>query len=442
MQFKILLPLFFLFIFTGCLHKSVPSHSGEMSAGIPSEPSLMSREADVVMPYPAPSPTPVVEIRSEPKKELPMPTPPPPKREIQSGTLTAGDIDDNLNLEYFQKYVNRTLQKKEENPLPFISSKNRMKLKVVDNNGKGINRAKVTFGSITRYTNSAGILHLFPSVDGVEMRSINVEGQTIPVDFSKSSEKTVTVQSTSLAPKSLDLMFVIDTTGSMSDEMAYLAKEFEAIISNIESNHPETKIRFGLTLYRDKGDDYVVKDFPFTDDKKTMQKQLADQSANGGGDYPEAMDKGLQKGLQASWKAEDGVRVLFLVADAPPHDKKMKTIVPLIKDARDKAVHIYPIGASGVAEKAEYIMRHLALMTEGRYLFLTDDSGVGNSHEEPKVACYQVTRLDQLIRRVIQSELSGKRIEATDDEVIRSVGKFNKGVCEVKEEQIKENKGN
>jgi hypothetical protein len=410
MQYKTLSLLLLLLLFTGCFSK-VPGTMGT------------SRDAAIAMPPPEP----MRAEGAEPTKELPIPT--PPKQEIQSGTLTAGEIDDNLNLEYFQKYVNRTLQKNDDSYLPFISSKKRLKLTVVDDTGKGINRTKITFGGITRYTNSAGILHLFPSVDEVEMRSINVEGQTIPVDFSKSSEKTVTLQSTSLAPKSLDLMFVIDTTGSMSDEMAYLTKEFEAIISNVESNHPDTKIRFGLTLYRDKGDDYVVKDFPFTTDKKTMQKQLADQSANGGGDYPEAMEQGLKKGLEASWKAEDGVRVLFLVADAPPHDEKMKTILPLIKEARDKAIHIYPLGASGVAEKAEYIMRHLALMTEGRYLFLTNDSGVGNSHEEPKVACYQVTRLDQLIRRVIQSELSGKRVEATDDEVIRSVGKFNNGVC-------------
>jgi Mg-chelatase subunit ChlD len=389
-----------------------------------------AKDAMMTPPPPPAMSEPIMAETSEPLKESPIAT--PPKKEIQSGTLTAGDIDDNLNLEYFQKYVNRTLQKKEENPLPFISSKNRLKLTVVGNNGKAVNRAKVTFGGITRYTNSAGVLHLFPSVDE-EMRSINVQGQNVPVNFSNSDEKTITVQKTTTKPKSLDLMFVIDTTGSMSDEMAYLAKEFESIISNVESNHPDTKIRFGLTLYRDKGDDYVVKDFPFTTDKKIMQKQLTDQSANGGGDYPEAMDEGLAKGLQASWKAEDGVRVLFLVADAPPHDEKMKTILPLIKEARDKAVHIYPIGASGVAEKAEYIMRHLALMTEGRYLFLTDDSGVGNSHEEPKVACYQVTRLDQLIRRVIQSELSGKRVEATDDEVIRSVGSFNKGICKIQE---------
>ncbi|CAA6801691.1 MAG: Expressed protein, partial [uncultured Sulfurovum sp.] len=320
--------------------------------------------------------------------------------------------------------------RKKETPLPFISTKKRLKLKVLDRNGQAVNRAKVLVGSTTRYTNSAGTLHLFPSVDDTQnIDSITIVNQVVPINFDTTNEKTITINNVATAVKSLDLMFVIDTTGSMSDEMEYLAKEFESIVSNIKAKYPDVNIRFGLTLYKDKGDDYVVKDFAFTSETQKMKEQLAAQSANGGGDYPEAMDKGIQKGLDASWAAEDGVRIMFLVADAPPHDEDMKKMLPLIKEARDKAVRIYPIGASGVAEKAEFIMRHLALLTEGRHLFLTDDSGIGNSHEEPKVACYQVTRLDQLIRRVLESELSGKRVEATKDELIRTVGSYNNGIC-------------
>jgi len=161
-----------------------------------------------------------------------------------------------------------------------------------------------------------------------------------------------------------------------------------------------------------------------------MQQQLSAQSANGGGDYPEAMEEGVQKALNASWRAENGVRMMFLVADAPPHDENIKNMLPIIEKARKEGIHIYPIGASGVAEKAEYAMRHMALFTQGQYLWLTDDSGVGNSHEEPKVACYQVTRLDQLIKRVIDSELSGKRIESNKDSIIRTVGNYKNGVCQ------------
>jgi hypothetical protein len=74
-------------------------------------------------------------------------------------------------------------------------------------------------------------------------------------------------------------------------------------------------------------------------------------------------------------------------------------------------------------------MRMMAATTHGRYLFLTDDSGVGNAHAEPRVPCYVVTRLDQLLIRVIAGELSGQRTEAAPDQIVRSVGQQDGGVC-------------
>jgi hypothetical protein len=74
-------------------------------------------------------------------------------------------------------------------------------------------------------------------------------------------------------------------------------------------------------------------------------------------------------------------------------------------------------------------MRASAAISGGRYLFLTDDSGVGESHSEPKIACYVVTRLDQLIVRVIASELAGVRVEPGEEQIIRTSGLYEKGVC-------------
>ncbi|HMN53788.1 MAG TPA: VWA domain-containing protein, partial [Sphingopyxis sp.] len=88
-----------------------------------------------------------------------------------------------------------------------------------------------------------------------------------------------------------------------------------------------------------------------------------------------------------------------------------------------------PVAASGVADKAEYAMRAMAAATQSRYLFLTDDSGVGNPHAPPAIDCYLVTRLDALVRRVIDSQISGRRIEPNDKEIIRSVGKYDAGKC-------------
>jgi len=398
-----------------------------------------SRESSIPMPSPviAPTGTSSDTYSAEPSVE-PMPVPPisdkkreGTQHEAQSGVLTAADVDDNLNLSHFQKYVNKILQSTNEGTYPFMNTKDRVKLTIESSNGKGMNHVKVKVGNFIGYTNSQGVLYLFPSVDNIPTQTtITLNGKSQAIDLSSKKEFVIAFNKKQVLPKSLDLMFVVDTTGSMGDEMRYLSKEFDAIISNIEANYPTVDIRFGLTLYKDKGDDYVVKDFPFTSNKNKMQKQLEDESANGGGDYPEAMEKGIQKGLDASWKAEDGVRLMFLVADAPPHDNDIKKMVPIIEKAREEGIHIYPIGASGVAEKAEYIMRHLALFTQGRYLWLTDDSGVGNSHEEPKVNCYQVTRLDQLIKRVIKSELSGKRIEADASSILRTVGSYQNGICQ------------
>jgi hypothetical protein len=88
------------------------------------------------------------------------------------------------------------------------------------------------------------------------------------------------------------------------------------------------------------------------------------------------------------------------------------------------------LAASGVADTAEYLMRTASVLTQARYLFLTDDSGVGNPHAEPKIPCYIVTLLDYMMIRVIASELAGQRLEPDKADVIRTVGKYNAGVCD------------
>src|SRR5439155_661513 len=127
-------------------------------------------------------------------------------------------------------------------------------------------------------------------------------------------------------PKNLDLAIILDTTGSMGDELEYLKAEIRGISSAIAKQFPEVKQRFALICYRDEGDEYVVRPFDFTDSLSVFHKNLAAQSANGGGDYPEAMHKGLAEANQLRWKEDkDTVRVAFLIADAPPHAQHMNS---------------------------------------------------------------------------------------------------------------------
>ena len=159
-----------------------------------------------------------------------------------------------------------------------------------------------------------------------------------------------------------------------------------------------------------------------------MQGALARQNANGGGDYPEAMDQAMIRAVGQDWRP-DAVKSLLLVADAPPHDQLFGRTWQAAEAARAKRIHITPVAASGVADKAEYAMRAMAAATQSRYLFLTDDSGVGNPHAPPAIDCYLVTKLDALVRRVIDTQISGRRIEPEDQEIIRSVGKYDAGKC-------------
>ena len=82
----------------------------------------------------------------------------------------------------------------------------------------------------------------------------------------------------------------------------------------------------------------------------------------------------------------------------------------MVSPSRTKPM-VPPAAASGVADKAEYVMRAMAAATQSRYTFLTDDSGIGNPHAEPTVDCYVVTRLDSLVTRVLTSLVRGERVE-------------------------------
>ena len=93
--------------------------------------------------------------------------------------------------------------------------------------------------------------------------------------------------------------------------------------------------------------------------------------------------------------------------------------------------------AQGCAGEAEFVMRSAAMLTGAQYLFLTDDSGVGNPHAEPHIPCYTVEQLAPLMVRAVRSELSGKRVEAEQQFSIRTVGQGQGGVCEAPRKSAK-----
>lgn len=203
----------------------------------------------------------------------------------------------------------------------------------------------------------------------------------------------------------LDIMFVVDATGSMQDEIDFLRAELGNVISRVESAamDAESEVRLGTVFYKDKHDDYLTAFTPLHKEANRSIDFINKKDAGGGGDHPEAVDAALELALDQDWNENAINRLLFLILDAPPHhnDTVLKRIKQQIKKAAALGIKIIPITASGIDRETEYLMKQMAVFTNGTYIFLTDDSGIGAPHLEHVIPDYEVELLNNLLVRVI-----------------------------------------
>jgi len=207
----------------------------------------------------------------------------------------------------------------------------------------------------------------------------------------------------------VDVMFVVDATGSMGDEIDYLKAELLDIINNVKKQDSSLIINLGSVFYRDKGDQYVTRKSDFS---RTIQQTIDfinNQEAGGGGDYEEAVDVALNEAItQCNWSNEARTRILFLVLDAPPHGDSgvVAQLQQLMNTAAQKGIRIIPIMGSGIGKSTEYLFRSMALATNGTYTFLTDDSGIGGPHIKPTTDTYKVELLNDMMLRLFKQYTS------------------------------------
>jgi hypothetical protein len=230
----------------------------------------------------------------------------------------------------------------------------------------------------------------------------------------------------------LDVLFLLDTTGSMGDELAQLQNNILGISAQIAALPGGIDVRYGLVTYRDRGDSYVTRTYDFTPDVGMFQASLNAESANGGGDEPESLNQALHDAINGvSWRGEDTVKLAFLVADAPPHldypqdyDYAQEMVV-----AAQRGIKIHPIASSGLNQIGEYIFRQIAQYTMGHFIFLTYQQGASGepgivrpdlnvgTPDDPTTqqdqGDYTVERLDDLVLRLITDELASLTARAT-----------------------------
>ena len=214
------------------------------------------------------------------------------------------------------------------------------------------------------------------------------------------------------APTQLDVLFLLDATGSMGDEIARLKANIRSVAQQIDALPSRPDVHFALTVYRDRRDAFVTRTFDFTGDEAQFAAALSEVKADGGGDTPEDLDAGLAAAItKANWRGPDAVKLVFLVADAPPHID-YSDATPYAKSlatAASAGIKILPIGASGLDADGAYILRQLAQFTLGRFVFLTygaDGASPGTSTPHVSPDRYSVLPLDQLIVQLVTDELA------------------------------------
>ena len=331
----------------------------------------------------------------------------------QAGVLTAGEWNDFDNWNFWTGLMANDTFRLQQGHWGFYPNRKWL-FTIKDASGAAVPDAVISIsaGSNALWqgrTNRFGKLNIVPDI----FNSTATAAMQYNVKFNNQAYQTgtlntaiadinITLPITVNAANNVDLMFVVDATGSMGDEINYLKTELLDVLNRAD-NQVQGTLRYASVFYRDFGDAYVTRGMDFTSNKSSIVEFVKAQSAGGGGDYPEAVEEALKKAMQQNWSANARARILFLILDAPVHDdaQKLALLREQVKLAASKGVMIIPVAASGVDKTSEFLFRFMELSTNATYTFLTNDSGIGSNHISPTVGTYQVEFLNNLLVRLI-----------------------------------------
>ena len=334
---------------------------------------------------------------------------------VSAGKLTAGEVND-FTKWYFWPTVLDSTHKKFVNTWK-MTPRHRYTVQVTNRNGYPlVNRAvslldvrgNTLYQAVTDNTGKAELWYKMVNGEGVngDGLQIRVEQKTVAAKEWSEGLNAIVLDETCEAPESVDVVFVFDATGSMGDELRYLQAEMKDVIARSQLAIPGVSVRTGAVVYRDKGDEYVTRLSRLTEDITATQQFIDRQQASGGGDYEEAVPEALMAAINsAGWDESARARIAFLILDAPCHEDSA-TVALLheqVLNAAAQGIRIVPVVCSGLGESGEFLLRSIALATNGTSFFLTDDSGIGHTHLKPTTDSLKVEHLnDMLVRTIVE----------------------------------------
>lgn len=343
---------------------------------------------------------------------------------------TAGNVDDNELWDEYLLY--RQAFDALGIPVSRISVEGRQILTVTDDSGAPVVGADVvvtdesgaTVSRLRTYSDGRALFHAPPGVDPDSQdqprytAQVSKGGLATTLELAGDAlEHTVVLEGAANSPPALDVLFLVDGTGSMSDEIERLKANLISISEQMEALPASPDVRFAMTVYRDQGEAFVTRTFDFTDDVTAFSEAIAEVTADGGGDTPESLNAGLHEALTLpAWRTDDTVKLVFLIADAPPHlsgepgYESEPDYADDVIEAAARGIKIFPVASSGLDDQGEYVFRQLAQITMAEFVFLTYGSdGAGPGEHTPHSVApedYSVLALDELVVALVADELA------------------------------------
>jgi len=182
----------------------------------------------------------------------------------------------------------------------------------------------------------------------------------------------------------VEVMFVLDTIGSMSGLISGAKQKIWSIANEIADNDPNAIVRMGLIGYRDRGDRYVTQFHDLTEDIDALYGKLLAFQAGGGGDTPESVNQALYESVtRAKWtsapngRSGKNIRLVFLAGDAPPHmDYQQDVQYPQsMQIARDRGIKVNTLQA-GRRHATQKVWIEIARLGDGVYAQIPQSGNV------------------------------------------------------------------
>ena len=337
---------------------------------------------------------------------------------VEPGPLRAGSVDDNTDFDRYLEYLARVGSL--GIPLRDFDPTGRIVVTATGTTGLPVAGAEVVVMAdgveVARIRTTAdGTARFHPALHGAAGATsfeFTTDGVSATAEPGGSVVLDLPGDGGAASPIPIDVLFLLDATGSMGDEIDRLKTSIDSVAARIAALESAPDVRFAMTLYRDEGDSFVTVTHDFTGDVDAFRAALAGVVADGGGDYPEALDEGLAEALAApAWRdPASTVQLIFLVADAPPQvARQVATPYPAaIADAVGRGIKIVPVASSESDDQAEAVFLQLAQATGARFVFLSYGAGgaaTGGSTDIDRTD-YEELALDDLVVRLVTEELA------------------------------------